>query len=107
MGTEVNSFPIPDFIVVGAQIGDEVFMLASKTLTSAELRKELRGIDRIHYRDYPFSCPLRYDITITAEVKDYVMVRGKDYAEAWQTLFKTWSPTPPEREELSGRKILP
>ena len=61
----------------------------------------------LSYRRYPYSSPPEYDMSITAKVKDYVWVRGKDYAEAWQILFETWSPTPPEREELSGRKMLP
>ena len=45
MGEEVNSFPIPDFIVVGAQVDDEVILLASKTLTDAELRQEICDIE--------------------------------------------------------------
>lgn len=101
----MNSFPIPDFIVVGGRVNDEVILLASKTLTDAELRQEICDID---YRRYPYSSlPPEYDMSITTKVKDYVWVRGKDYAEAWQILFKTWSPTPPERGELSGRKMLP
>ena len=93
-----DSYPIPDFVVVGGQVGDEVVLIASKSLTSAELREELRYPDMSfhEYRLYPPT----YDMYIMAKVKDYVMVRGKDYSEAWRTLFKHWAPAGEQRNSL-------
>ena len=96
-----DSFAIPDFVVVGAQVGGEVILLASNKMSEAELKEELRYPDLLTRYDR-FEKPPEYDIRIIAKVYDYIMVKGKDYPEAWQTLFKAWSPENVRRAELPG-----
>ena len=103
-----NPISIPDFVVVGGyyemEDGPEVIMLASKSLTSVEMREELRFPDDIyvHFRNLP----PEYDMYLTAKTRDYVMVRAKTYPEAWAGLFAMWSPEPAKRPQIDGRKQI-
>ena len=103
-----SAISIPDFVVVGGyyefENGPEVILLASKSLTSAQLKEELRYPEDIylHFRN---DRPPDYDVSITAKARDYVMVRAKTYPEAWAGLFAMWSPET-ERRELDGRKQI-
>lgn len=84
-------FVIPDFVVVGAtHPNGRVMLLASKTLTEAELRNEIEYPDRFDYRVRDL--PPKVDVELIAKMKDYVEVWGDTYSEAWQTLFSRWSP---------------
>lgn len=97
----------PDFIVVGGQYGDKVMLLASKELADVELKEELDNLDRLLGRHYSrYIEPSRYDIRLTAEMRDYVIVWGEDYPQAWQTLFECWTPEN-HQQELPALKELP
>jgi hypothetical protein len=104
-----NALTIPDFVVVGGQYeldeGPEVILLASKNLKQIELTEILRNPERLYNRRYPYDIP-QYDMYLTAQVRDYVMVRAKTYPEAWQALFQMWSPTPEPQREIQERKAI-
>lgn len=86
----------PDFVMVGVTIDEGVMLLASNELTEAEL-----NVERDIVRDFPGSRQMvvneRY--TLSAEMRRYVTIIAPTYAEAFATLFKTWSP---ERGEQVG-----
>jgi uncharacterized membrane protein YkvA (DUF1232 family) len=100
-----GDFSIPDFVVVGGHVDDWVVLLASKSMSESELKEELRYPDLIERFDR-YALPPVYDIRIIAKVYDYVMVRAETYSEAWQSLFKMWSPEPESRREIDGRKEI-
>lgn len=95
----MDSFRPPDFIVVGGQYDDQVYLLASKTLTEAELKKDIRYPDVFDRRSARLTHDV--DIKIIAGIKDYVWVRADTYAEAWQTLFAQWSPRQEDRDYVT------
>ena len=88
------AFKIPDFVVVGGQYelddGMWVILVASNKLSYAQIKEELRVPDQI-FMDRWAREP-EWDMFITAKVREYVMVRGRTYPEAWQALFDMWSP---------------
>jgi hypothetical protein len=92
----MESIRPPDFIVVGGHYGDKVYLLASKTLTEAELREDVEYPDIFDPRRTPM-----VDIRIVAGIKDYVWVVEDTYPLAWATLFAHWSPHRSEREHLT------
>ena len=82
----------PQFVIVGATLdGGRVMLLASKSLKDVELRQQLqhltnpllRPVEREH-RSYRYF--------IIGEMRDYVQVIGRDYPEAFSTLFECWTP---------------
>ena len=83
----------PDFIVVGGKVGEGVVLLASTTLSHIQL-DEILDTRLLNLSLKSISYP-RYDIFLTAKVKDYVVVYGETYAEAWQTLLSDWNPEKP------------
>lgn len=94
----IDQFKPPDFIVVGGVHGDEVYLLASKTLTEAELKREIEYPDVFDRRKRQ---NVKEDIRVIAGIKDYVWVCANSYAEAWQELFARWSPQNVDREYMT------
>lgn len=95
----------PDFIVVGVTYDNGVLLLASKTLSYAELKREIELPDFFDYRTKDL--PPKEDVRIIAKIKDYIEVWDETYSGAWQELFRCWSPDSGTRRELSGVKELP
>ncbi|AYD84639.1 hypothetical protein SEA_PAITO_55 [Mycobacterium phage Paito] len=93
----------PDFVMVGGQQDGKVYLLASKTLTEVELRMERDRLDNRYGWPKPWG-PERH--FVTAEMRDYVMVVGDSYAEAFRTLFEEWSPEPEPRPAIDGLRAV-
>jgi hypothetical protein len=104
-----GSIALPDFVVMGGQYEVEgentVILIASNSLTNVEIEEIARGLDE-YFRYRPYAMPPTYDIYFHAKMKDYVMCTGKDYPEAWQNLFRFWSPTAQRDELPEGRKQI-
>jgi hypothetical protein len=70
------------WVIVGQPMesGDGVILLASDHLNEARLREEisLRG---------------GQDITLTLRLPTYLKIRGEDYEDALQRLFRVWRPS--------------
>jgi hypothetical protein len=97
--------PIPDFVVVGAQHDGWVILLASNKMSEVTLKEELRYPDIFERYDRLAREP-EYDIRLIAKVYEYVVVRARSYPEAWNELFKVWSPDLGSLQEISGRKEI-
>lgn len=82
----------PDFAMVGGQSDGKFFVIASKTLTQAELSYQAEYLDRLYWDAGPIRDREWY--TLTAEMRDITLVTGDSYAECFQTLFAEWDPTP-------------
>lgn len=103
-----NALSIPDFVVVGGYYelddGPEVILLASNKLSYVKLEEILRYPDEI-FQNFRTREP-DYDMYLTAKVYEYVMIRAKTYPEAWESLFKFWTPPKSKQKELDGRKQI-
>lgn len=94
---------IPDWVLVGAPArdGNGVIVLASRELGAAEL-EVLR-----HRESYPWEPvlqqpPRQRAVVLHANVKSYMYVQGRTYAEALARLQQDWQPEPPARVELDA-----
>jgi hypothetical protein len=90
-------FSTPDFVILGVQADDGVYVYASKDLTKAELEAitERREIDPDGiWRRFESG---RTTIILTATMREVILVKGDTYAEAFRSLFASWTPPEPER----------
>lgn len=102
----------PDFAMVGGQSDGKFYIIASKTLTQAELRWEADYLEPLYFGAGRMLDRQFY--TLTAEMRDITMTVGDSYAEAFRTLFDEWSPEPdrpalpaPVRAITAAPKALP
>ncbi|QRE00889.1 hypothetical protein [Nocardia phage NC1] len=95
--------PRPDFVIVGTHYQDGVIVLASDSLTEAELSfvMEEQGIVSAHGRT---SHP-RARHTLEVKFTDYRKATGRTYAEAMSNLFHQWHPH--ERDQRSIHSRMP
>lgn len=100
----------PDWVMLGVQHENGVLVFASNMLSQAELRAEYDRYEDITNGPFLFARPLRARFFIEAEMKQYVMIFGADYADAIRRLFDEWSPTdtstPPPPEIDDDRAAL-
>lgn len=100
-----SSFPSPEWIICGMVLpegnpGYEVRILASKTLTQAEIEANF-GHQDIFDGIFPVSSVIAYrDFILTTHMRDLVIIDGPDYAACLKHLFETWSPDKTERTAI-------
>ena len=89
-----------DFLVVGGVMpSGEVALCASNAVYEITVTA-----DYDHYDSFLSeirSAPFRKDVKIAGIMRDYVLVGGGSYREAWDGLFNIWSPPDP-----TGRKAI-
>jgi hypothetical protein len=93
-GKIVNSAR-PEWVMLGAQWdGPGVLLLASRTLTHAELDFRAKRYD---FRDWAqFLTQFRPELTLAVHMHDdYVLVFGESYVECLATLLRQWTPDNP------------
>lgn len=94
----------PDFAMVGGQSDGKFYVIASKTLTQAELSYEADYLDRMYFdRGRVLD---RQWYTLSAEMRDITMVVGDSYAECFATLFAEWDPTPEPRTAIGQQPAI-
>lgn len=104
-------FMQPDWVMLGVKVPDSmpqpegmecprVMVIASQTLTHAELRAALEhhGWDLGSMR----AGSLSKSFEIQAFMRDVVMAYGADYADAMRTIFERWSPDASARNNREG-----
>jgi hypothetical protein len=95
----------PDWVVLGVPAADgKVAVLASKDLNEAELSRE---VDYVH--DFWGGARIRAlpaRNTLTVEMRTYTVVVADSYAEAFRTLFDTWSPDADRQEITAGHREI-
>jgi hypothetical protein len=80
----------PEWVMFGVDAGDgTVHLYASKTLSYVQLEAIYEEISMFG-RDFTQS--LVRCIEFSGELRDFVLVAGADYAEAFRRLFDTWTP---------------
>lgn len=93
----------PDWVVIGINRGSQgVWLYASTELTSSELRVKTRA-DRLRLDDWFRRSETDRTITLSVDMKTFVVVHAPDYASAWEFLFTQWRPR--SRDEL-GNEVL-
>ena len=95
----------PDFVMVGGQSDGMFYLIASKALTEVELRVEAEHLDELFDFRMGRQKPV-YRQFLTAEMRDYVVVAGRDYAEAFRTLFEEWTPGAGDQPAIAGQRAL-
>lgn len=86
----------PDFVILGDQHPDGgVLVIASNDLTKGELEQRADEPEFYYGTMFRPTPPLRS--TVSAQMRDYVMVQAPSYAEAMRALFEQWTPEPSER----------
>ncbi len=95
----------PDFVVVGGQHGDQVYLIASRSLRTAAIKTNYHvddayGMGGDHARTFATRC----DIDLSVSMGEYIIVMGRDYQEAWYSLFRQWAPPP--KPALPGQRAL-
>jgi hypothetical protein len=98
-------FARPDWVMVGMPAPRAgVWLAASKELTSAELKADVeRALLRDEFADFdlPFPGPaIRADYTLTAVMRQWVLIEAPDYPAAFRALFEKWAPEPRARPQL-------
>lgn len=98
--------PAPDFIVVGARVNGLAMLWASKSLSYAEIQTDCE------YESVLGRTAVRRDMTLVAKFDDAVVAWGDTYGQAWEELFKHWSPPSGvgelprgEQYEIEGRRV--
>jgi hypothetical protein len=94
----------PDFVMVGGQQDGRVYLVASKSLSEVELRAEVDRPEFLYGTLHRVLPRERY--FITAETRDFVMVVGDSYAEAFATLFEEWTPEPQPQPAIDGLRAV-
>lgn len=95
-----------DFVIVGAQHGEGVLVLASRTLTYAQLEHEFQYYTSLSDPFSAYYLPMDH-ITLEIEMSTYTVVKAPTYQEAFTKLFRTWNPEQPnnQRQEIEvGQK---
>lgn len=96
--------PRPDFAMVGGQSDGKFYVIASKTLTQAELSYEVEYRDRLYFeRSWTRD---REWYTLSAEMRDITMVVGDSYADCFASLFAEWDPTPAPRTAIAEQRAI-
>lgn len=87
----------PDFVILGVPFATGVRVVASRTLTLAELKGAL-NLGPGGFSD-------AFELCVT--MNDLATADGPDYGTAIRNLFASWSPDPEHRPELAGPAALP
>lgn len=92
-GGKNGTFLRPSWVIVGAESSGGVILLASQTLTEAELRARAERPESIRDDDVlgQMQAP-RPIYTLTVVMPNFVMVHAVDYRSAFEALFKQWQP---------------
>lgn len=91
----------PDWVILGCQMPDAVYIYASNKLVLAELE--------LLINEYEFSYELlrpvetKSMVKMSATGKEYVMTAGANYQEALAALFSFWKPERPDEQKAIGR----
>lgn len=94
----------PDWVMLGAPYGDGVMILASLTLSRAELEAVADEYDLFD----PYTVRATHTrFTLTVEMPRFTIVMAPDYPTAFTNLFRQWSPRPAGRPAVEGRPMLP
>jgi hypothetical protein len=112
LGSGEGGFMRPDWVMCGAPQpgGVGVRLIASKSLSFAELRYEARYQDIILEDPLPHDIGRRIltwqDLSLTVHMMpmrngDVIILDGPDYPTVIEALFKEWSPTPSKAIEGS------
>ncbi|HKU53030.1 MAG TPA: hypothetical protein VJQ25_11215 [Nitrospira sp.] len=95
----------PDWVMLGVTVDDGVLVFASDELTQAELREEV-DVDIMAFGTVHVVDALKH-YELNAETRSFTWARGATYAEAIQTLMRTWAPsTRPTRAINEGIREL-
>lgn len=86
----------PEWVILAAQIRDEVVLFASKDLTRVELERRFEGTFQFSEPHLPL-----HRTTLTCEMGTYFMVTGHDYPDALTQLARVFEGLP------AGRLGLP
>jgi hypothetical protein len=100
-----QAFPNPEWIICGMQMPKGVRIVASKTLTRAELEANYQ-----HHSifDGPFpvgTVMTSYDLALTTHMRDLVIIDGSDYATCLKHLFEKWSPDKTEKPAIGPKQL--
>lgn len=87
----------PDFVILGVPFGAGVRVVASRTLSLAELKGAL-NLGPGGFSD-------AFELCVTMD--DIATADGPDYGAAIRDLFASWSPDPARPVELVARPALP
>lgn len=101
-------FGHPDFVMLGITVDSGVMLIASDTLTSAEIEQRVDRIDVTAFGDGPHRrevdglrwCELR------AEMHDLHIIYAADFATAFRDLFADWTPAPRRPAVTRGKREL-
>jgi hypothetical protein len=81
----------PDWAMVGwRDASGQVCILASKTLTTAQLDHQRRRYDFETWDDFRRTFKPSY--TLSANLDDFILVKAATYIEAIAQLVRTWDP---------------
>jgi hypothetical protein len=87
-------YDVPDFVMVGIPRGDRVVLFASRTLTRAELRREVVGFDSIPVTANPAGPVARVPRekrTVIAEMASFTVINAETYPDALRSLAEAWN----------------
>lgn len=84
--------PDPDWVMIGIPCGNGVQLIASDSMTMAELRceVELHGPDIFDDTFLPPVPSTRY--FLTAEMRKFTLITARDYKSALEKLMFSWNP---------------
>jgi hypothetical protein len=97
----VSGVPKPDFVIVGTHYQDGVIVLASDSLSEAELTSAMQEQEVVSaqgLQSYP-----RPTNTLKVKFRDYRKATGRTYAEAMSNLFHQWHPHERDQRSIHGR----
>lgn len=97
----MNGRSRPDFVMLGTTVEDGVLLIASDTLTSAEIEQRWDQIEVTTWGDNRrrHVPGLRW-CELHAEMHDLHVIHAPNYAEAFRNLFADWTPPTPERKAI-------
>lgn len=96
-----QGLPNPEWVICGMQMTTGVRIVASKTLTRAELEAQVQHQDIF---DGPFpvaSVMSSYHLILTTRMRDCVIIDGPDYPTCLKHLFEEWSPDQEVRKPIT------
>lgn len=94
-----DSYPRPDFVIVGVRKpGGGVMLFASVTLTQAELKRETDPLDPFDFVPTPGGLARlpKEDITVSAKMRDFTLIHADSYPEALRSLHEQWARQAPQ-----------
>lgn len=102
--------PKPDFLLIGVpNPSGGVILIASRSVYAAEVEHTREYEDLMSgYHGLIARVPGFEEISITALLRDYVLITANTYGEAFSNLFNTWKPDDLRRPhaQIEGQEAI-